>query len=221
LAEKHKNCTAMPILHYLQYGLGRLLYPFRDHESRQIIHHPAFQNIPNPNMILEAPECGPSGSTMLLKHSGYAEDGVGCHPELRWSMPEGTSPAKEYVLICEDIDIPIPFLVIHHGLFWDIPPSATTAVPACVEVSPENAKHRRTDAGWRFVPNPLGTSYGGPAPPFGHGSHRYVFTIVALDAPLDFDNPEKVSKNDIKEAMVGKVIGWGQWVGVYERVWGA
>lgn len=133
--------------------------------------------------------------------------------------PKSNAPVKEYVLICEDIDLPIPFLVIHHGLFWAIPPSATTAVPASIETNPETAKLRRTDAGWRFVPNPRGTTYLGPGPPFGHGPHRYVFTIIALNAALDFDKPEKVSKNDIKEAMIGKIIGWGQWVGVYERVW--
>lgn len=211
----------MPILDYFQYGVGRLLYPFRGHDSRQIIHHPAFKNIPNPNMTLESLECGPSGSNMLLEHSGYGEDGIGRFPELHWSPPQSTSPVKEYVLICEDIDIPIPFLVIHHGLFWAIPPSTTSAVPANIIASPDAVKHRRTDSGWRFIPNLLGTPYIGPGPPFGHGPHRYAFTIIALDSPIELDNPEKASKDDIKNAIVGKIIGWGQWIGVYERVWGA
>ncbi|KAJ5085079.1 hypothetical protein N7532_009850 [Penicillium argentinense] len=207
----------MGILDYIQYGLGRALYPVRGHDSRQIIHHPAFKDVSAPNMLIEAPECGPSGSMMLPKHSGRGEDLL---PELRWMPPESNEPVKEYVLICEDIDIPLP-LVIHHGLFWAIPPSVTSAVPANVAAKPDVANQRRTDAGWRFIPNPMGTSYGGPAPPFGHGPHRYVFTIIALNDTLQFSEPEKASKDDIKNAMVGKVIGWGQWIGVFERIWGA
>lgn len=206
-------------LHCLQYLLGRLFYPIRGHDSRQIIYTPAFKNIPKPNMTLEAVECGPSGSKMLLHYTCLTEDGLGCLPDLRWSPPECDEPVQEYVLICEDIDLPIPFLVIHHGLFWAIPPAATTAVPADIKARDDDPKSRRTDAGWRFVPNLRNTPYIGAAAPLGHGSHRYVFTIVALNAPLEFERPEKVTKQDIKHAMIGKVIGWGQWIGHFERPW--
>ncbi|KAJ5592042.1 Phosphatidylethanolamine-binding protein PEBP [Penicillium hispanicum] len=207
------------VLHYLQFFLGRLFYPFRGHDSRQIIHIPAFNEVPKPNMTLEAVECGPSGSNMLLHHTCLAEDGVGCLPDLRWAPPQSSQQVTEYLLICEDIDLPIPFLVAHHGLFWAIPGSTTTATAADVQVKDASSKSRLTNAGWRFVPNPLGTAYGGPAAPLGHGSHRYVYTIIALDAHLEFDLPEKVTKKDIKRALVGKVIGWAQWTGVFERPW--
>lgn len=62
-------------------------------------------------------------------------------------------------------------------------------------------------------------AYCGAGAPYGHGSHRYVYTIVALNARLEFPHPEKVTKNDLKRAMLGKVIGWGQWVGTFERTW--
>lgn len=203
---------------FLRFLLGRLLYPFRGHDSRQIIYIPAFNEVP-PNMTLEASECGPSGSTMLPHHTCLAEDGIGCFPNLCWTAPEGIQPAKEYVLICEDIDLPIPFFVAHHGLFWAIPSSTTTAAAADVRVKDQDVKSRQTNAGWRFIPNPLGTAYTGPAPPLGHGSHRYVFTIIALNTPLEFEHPEKVTKSEIKRALVGRIVGWAQWTGVFERPW--
>ncbi|KAJ5091066.1 Phosphatidylethanolamine-binding protein PEBP [Penicillium alfredii] len=207
------------ILHYLQFILGRLLYPIRNHESRQIIHSPAFHDHPEPNMTLDAVGCGPSGSDLPRQYTCLAEDGVGCLPELCWDAPESEAAVKEYVLICEDIDLPIPSLVIHHGLFWAIPASVTTAVPADIQVHDGSPKSRLTRAGWRYIPNLVGSSYIGAGAPLGHGKHRYLFTIIALNAPLQFDSPEKASKQDIKQAMIGKVIGWGQWIGHFERPW--
>lgn len=115
------------ILHYIQYTLGWLFYPIRGHDSYQIIFTCAFKDLPEPNMTLDAIECGPSGSKMLLHHTCLAGDGTGCIPELQWAPPETDQSVKEYVLICEDLDVPIPFMVLHHGLFWGIPPSATRA----------------------------------------------------------------------------------------------
>lgn len=64
-----------------------------------------------------------------------------------------------------------------------------------------------------------GKPYMGAAAPLGHGPHRYVFTIIALNAPLGFSLPERIWPSEIKHAMVGKVIGWGQWTGIFERPW--
>jgi Phospholipid-binding protein len=207
------------VLHYLQFLLGRTLYPFRGHDSGQIIHTAAFKSIPKPNMTLESPECGPSGSSLLLRHTNLAEDGRGCLPELRWTPPQCDHSVEEYVLICEDIDLPIPFLVVYHGLQWAIPPSTTAVSQADVKPSESDPKSNMTEAGWRYVPNIMGASYIGAGPPLGHGSHRYVFTIIALNERLQFEHPEKASKKDIQNAMVGKIVGWGQWIGTFQRPW--
>jgi phosphatidylethanolamine-binding protein (PEBP) family uncharacterized protein len=205
------------ILDYLQCALGKLLYRVRGHDSKQIIRSAAFKDLPEPNMTLEAPECGPTGSVLLDFHTCLAEDSKGRFPELRWTPPP-QGDVKEYVLICEDIDLPIPRLVIHHGLFYGIPPTTTTATHADIKQK-KDAGERLTRSNWKYVPNLTGNSYIGPAPPRGHGLHRYIFTIIALNEPLQFDQGEQVNKQMIKEAMVGKVIGWGQWVGLWERPW--
>lgn len=168
-------------------------------------------------MTVESPECGPSGSSMLDHHTCLDEDSDGRFPDLRWTPPVGI--VKEFVLICEDLDLPIPGLVIHHGLFFHIPPTTTSVSHADIEKQQANLHAHVTKAGWLYIPNIRGSSYIGPAPPLGHGTHRYVFTVVALKDTLPFTSHDKLSKDQLKEAMIGKVIGWGQWTGVFERPW--
>ncbi|KGO76010.1 Phosphatidylethanolamine-binding protein PEBP [Penicillium italicum] len=209
----------MAILNYLEFIIGRLLYAIRGHDSAQIIHYPAFKDLPEPNMTLESPEAGPSGSKLPLHCTCKAVDGKGCLPELLWTAPDSREEVKEYILLCEDLDPPIPFLVFHHGLFWGIPSSTTKAEAANVHPDEHAKISRLTVAGWRFVPNLLGLPYVGAGAPLGHGKHRYVFTIVALNESLKFKAPEKVTKKDITHAMTGKVIGWAQWTGTFEKPW--
>ncbi|EAW14393.1 YbhB/YbcL family Raf kinase inhibitor-like protein [Aspergillus clavatus NRRL 1] len=205
------------ILDYLQYALGKLFYRVRGHDAKQFIKSAAFKDLPDPNMTLEAPECGPTGSTMLDFHTCLAEDSKGRFPELHWNAPPH-GDVREYVLVCEDIDPPIPFLVINHGLFYGIPPTTTAATHADIKQN-RDLKDQSTHAGWKYVPNLTGNAYIGPAPPLGHGAHRYIFTIIALNEPLPFGQEDQVTKQKIKEAMTDKVIGWGQWVGLWERPW--
>ncbi|KAJ5781319.1 hypothetical protein N7457_006479 [Penicillium paradoxum] len=209
----------MAILHYLEFILGRLLYPIRGHDSRQIIHCPAFNNLPEPNMRLDAPDVGPSGSKLPIYCTCKADDGKGTLPELRWTAPNCREQAEEYVLLCEDLDPPIPFMVFHHGLIWDIPAFVTKAQNADIQPEEHAKISRLTVAGWRFVPNLLKLPYVGAGAPLGHGIHRYVFTIIALNESLKFNAPEKATKKEIKRAMNGKVIGWGQWTGTFEKPW--
>ncbi|CAI7592522.1 unnamed protein product [Penicillium glandicola] len=213
------SLCAMAILHYLEFIIGRLLYLFRGHDSGQIINCLAFKELPEANMTLESPEAGPSGSKLPLHCTCKAKDGRGCLPELRWTAPNSGEDVEEYVLLCEDLDPPIPFTIITHGLFWAIPASTTKAEAADTQPDEHAKISRLTVAGWRFVPNLRGTPYTGAGAPLGHGKHRYVFTVIALNESLKFKDPEKASKKDIKRAMTGKVIGWGQWTGVFEKPW--
>ncbi|KAL3433279.1 phosphatidylethanolamine-binding protein [Aspergillus tetrazonus] len=205
------------LVNLITFALSRILYRIRGHDSRQILKHRAFRHYPEPNIILEAPECGQSGSHLLPNHTCLDDGKVGKMPELRWRPPSHLN-VKQYVLVCEDLDAPIPFSIITHGLFFGIPPTTTEAFPDDIEQD-RNCAGRLTLAGWGYVPNMRGTPYIGAAAPLGHGVHRYVYTIIALNEPLHFDRPDKVTKRQIKKALVGKVIGWGQWTGHFERPW--
>lgn len=89
-------------------------------------------------------------------------------PHLKWSgAPEGT---KSYAVTCFDPDAPTGSGFWH----WTVAniPADVTELPAGGPV-PAGAVEGRTDFG--------DPGYGGSAPPPGHGPHRYVFTVFAVD----------------------------------------
>ena len=64
--------------------------------------------------------------------------------------------------------------------------------------------------------NDFGTSgYRGPCPPPGHGQHRYVFRLYALDAAPEL--APGVAKAELEDAIAGQVLTTAELVGTYER----
>jgi Raf kinase inhibitor-like YbhB/YbcL family protein len=57
--------------------------------------------------------------------------------------------------------------------------------------------------------------YRGPMPPPGHGEHRYVFRLYALDAALDVE--PGLTREELLAAMEGRVLAEAQLVGTYAR----
>ncbi|GIW05043.1 MAG: hypothetical protein KatS3mg059_1663 [Thermomicrobiales bacterium] len=110
------------------------------------------------------------GQQIPVKYTCDAQD---ISPPLRWSgVP---AEAQELVLVVDDPDAPSG--IFTHWLVYGLPPR-TTGLPEGVppgETVPGGGRQGRNDFGR------LG--YGGPCPP--SGSHRYVFTVYALDAPLN------------------------------------
>ena len=58
------------------------------------------------------------------------------------------------------------------------------------------------------------TGFTGPCPPRG-STHRYVFTLFALDTRLDLSGT--VDASTLRHAMEGHVLGTGQLIGTYMR----
>lgn len=62
--------------------------------------------------------------------------------------------------------------------------------------------------------NSFGThDYGGPCPP--SGTHRYIFTLSALD--MMPENDEGLSKKELERIMEGHITGKAQMKGLYSR----
>lgn len=213
----------MAILDYVEYGFAIIFANFKNRDAKLFKTTPAFSSVPLPNIDLSAPDCGPSGCTV---DKIYTVDGDQRFPQLTWNHPNAVpqESIKEYLVLCEDPDAPLPTPVVH-GLFMGIPPSTTRISDADIKVSEKSkiiAGCGTLDNGWRFLPNIRGMHYGGPRPLLGHGPHRYFYTVVALNDKVDIEQMAKngkISRNSIAQDLVGKIVGWGEWVGVYERKW--
>lgn len=123
-------------------------------------------------------------------------DGNGAPPPITVDhAPKGTS---SFAIIVDDPDAPQGTFT--HWLAYDVPAGGDTL---------------RTTAG-KTLKNDFGKKgYGGPCPPRGHGSHRYYFTVYAVDVPaLDVSGD---SRDDLEAALKGHTLGTARLMGRYER----
>jgi hypothetical protein len=132
----------------------------------------------------------------------YTCDGDNLSPSLFWEEPpDGT---ESLVLVMNDADVPSG--VFTHWIYYDIQSDARS-LPEGVEAETEPV------AGGSQGFNSFGeVGYGGPCPPTGQ-THRYTFTLTALDQPLGL--PPGASPQDIDFA--GHAIGQATLTGSYGR----
>ncbi len=137
----------------------------------------------------------------------YTEDGDKISPSLAWTgVPDG---AAGVVLLIEDPDAPAPFPLVH-AIAW--------ALPGTDSELPEGALKSKGSAGEGFSLGRnsfLGAAYLPPDPPPGHGPHRYVFQVYALDRSPDLHGTPV--RTQVIHAMKGHIIGKGRLIGTYER----
>lgn len=98
-------------------------------------------------------------------------------PQLSWSgFPPET---KSFVVTCFDPDAPTPSGFWHWAVS-NLPADVTELASGAAENLPADALAHLNDAGTR--------GYIGAAPPAGHGPHRYIFCVTAVDVErLDLD----------------------------------
>lgn len=196
-------------------SLRIMLYQLH-HRDKPIAESDVLCNF-EPNKAVRSTDVGPSGSILRREHTVDADDGKGKIPVISWQPPANLH-VDHYALVCEDIDSRIG-TVTHHGIFYNIPSARWNAKEGDIIRQAGKNQPRLTDSAWNYVTTYNTDSYSPISPPRGHGSHRYVFTVLALSERLRFDNPDKVTKMEFHRALSGKVVGWGQWVGVFGRPW--
>jgi len=142
-------------------------------------------------------------------YEGFGCKGGNISPELVWTnAPDET---KSFAVTVYDPDAPTGS-GWWHWVVYNLPPSSTGLARGAGNPrsthAPTGAVQSRTDF------NRLG--YGGPCPPVGHGDHRYVFTVFALDVG------RLLLKEDSPAAMVGyylnkHALARASLTGIYSR----
>jgi Raf kinase inhibitor-like YbhB/YbcL family protein len=126
-------------------------------------------------------------------------DGEDVSPDLTWAgAPEGT---QALALVVTDPDAR-DFV---HWLVYDVDGSPSGGLPLGVSSSPDAPAQGTNSFG------KLG--YGGPCPP--SGTHRYRFTLYALDQALELTGAPRI--DDLRAVMHGHVIGETTLTGSYHR----
>ena len=134
----------------------------------------------------------------------YTCAGQNVSPALSWSQaPAGT---QSYALLLEDPDAPVGTFT--HWVLYNLPAGVTSlprSVPTGAQV-PDLGSQGKNSFG--------NNGYGGPCPPQG-SSHRYFFTVYALD--LSPDLPAGLSAAGLRRAINGHVLAQGAWMGTFTR----
>jgi Raf kinase inhibitor-like YbhB/YbcL family protein len=137
----------------------------------------------------------------------YTADGEGVSPPLQWrGVP---AAAGSIALIVEDADAPTPQPLVHAIVV--ALPAGEGALGAGALPSADHLVE-----GLRLGRNSyLQTSWLPPDPPPGHGVHRYVFQIFALEAGAAF--AQTPGREALLEAIREHGLASGCLIGTYER----
>lgn len=127
----------------------------------------------------------------------YTADGANINPSL--DIDAIPADARSLALIMEDLDNPNGPSV--HWLAWNIP-----VIKHLREARPMEAE----GANDLRIPG-----YFGPSP--FSGTHRYRFTLYALDTLLELPEGSKATASRLLAAMEGHILGWGHITGLYKR----
>jgi Raf kinase inhibitor-like YbhB/YbcL family protein len=128
--------------------------------------------------------------------SEFTCDGKNVSPQLSWSdVPSGT---KSFALRVSDPDAMSGDWI--HWLVYDMPKDVRSIEKDSV---PSGAKEVENDFGKR--------PYGGPCPP--SGTHRYVFTVYALD----IEHLDGVNKRNFISKIKEHTIDKATMTGLYNR----
>lgn len=128
--------------------------------------------------------------------SEFTCDGRNVSPQLSWeAVPEGTG---SFALSVTDPDAPGGNFI--HWLVYDIPKDVKSIDQGSL---PKGAVEVENDFGRK--------RYGGPCPP--SGTHRYIFTLYALDT----DHLEGVNKYNFFRKVEEHALGKTELTGLYKR----
>ena len=132
----------------------------------------------------------------------YTCDGTNVSPAFQWSKPPAGT--KSLVLICADPDAPSG--TWYHWVLYNLPPD-THELTEGVTSLPKGSITGINSWGDK--------TYGGACPPAG-STHRYIFTLYALKAPIAISRGEDTGEG-VLQAMQGQIIAATSQTATYSR----
>lgn len=184
--------------------IGRILRPLRSGPSKIAGND---RRIAAPTTLLVSSPEFANRTTMPAAYRGMKS----LSPPLQWSgVPAGT---RELVLVAEDVDVPSPQPLVH-TIVYAMAPDKTGL--AAGEIHALNLRGTGVLGDFELGKAAgVAPGYLAVTPIPGHGPHRYVFQLFALDTRLPaFSKPP--SKKEIVRAMAGHVIARGATIGLAE-----
>lgn len=169
------------------------------------------------HLVIVQPEIGSGAAAIELGSPAFADggrlpprftaDGEGVSPPLVWGpVPAGT---QSLALIVEDADSPTPAPLVH-AILWGLPADTGRLAEGAI------VAHAHPEGGSVGRNSFLAEGWLPPDPPTGHGDHRYVFQLFALDRPAA-DLGDGPGRGAVLNAIAGHVIGAGLMTGLYAR----
>lgn len=135
----------------------------------------------------------------------YTCQGENISPPLSWNItPAGT---QSFAIVAEDIDGPNNQLIITHWIIFNIPADShelAEAIPVQGQLA--NGVMQGNNIGGK-------SGYTGPCPP--SGTHRYDFTLFALDTKLNLSSG--IDRSAFLAAMRGHILAVAQTMGIFYR----
>ncbi|KUI64960.1 hypothetical protein VM1G_00145 [Cytospora mali] len=205
----------------IEVALSWVFKNARGRDAHSFFRSPAFADFPEPTIEINSPECGPGSlakpAQLRMEHS---YEGAGKFPTMEWKEPgELKGKVKEWLFVSEDPDSPFAKPNIH-GIYGGINVAKTKIEQSDLEILDDSKNLLKGGFHYGLCRKPV--VYLGPRPLINHGPHRYFFEIIALSEPLPkelLETKPQPTREQITEAIQGKVLGWGLWVGQYERKW--
>jgi len=181
-----------------------------------------------PTINVSSPDCGPSGQAGNLNSIAAADTPAELFPTLSWHFEEEEKDGvpvqrpkriKEYLVIVEDLDGGKfgsgPRTL---GIYYVIPPQKTM-IGANDIVKTKMGKFERVRVAERGLVG--GFKYGdldGKVWRTPKSMHRIHFQVIALARTVDSGSlSEFPSIRSFYGEAEGSVMGWGEWVGIYEK----
>ena len=181
-----------------------------------------------PTINVSSPDCGPSGQVGNLNSIAAADTPAELFPTLTWHFEEEKMEdvlvqrlkrIKEYLLVVEDLDgAKFGSKPTAIGIYYVIPPQKTM-LSANDIVKTKKGRFEQFLVAERGLVG--GFKYGDLKgkvwrPP--KTMHRIHFQVIALASTVDSGSlSEFPTINSFYGEADGAVLGWGEWIGIYEK----